>query len=195
MTSDKKRDGVRENPVTYEIYASLPDDGNRYEVADGVLELMSPGPSVPHQLISGEVQQLLNKSCKEHFLIISAPVDVILSDTEVRQPDLVMIHRSRTIVQHHGIVGSPDLIVEILSPYSRKRDKVHKMKAYARYGVPEYWVIDPASQTLEQFVLHDKTYELADLYAEDEPIRSSKATCANFTMNDIFSQIPELPEH
>lgn len=79
-----QKEQLAETPVTYEVYANLPDDGNRYEVSDGVLELMSPAPSLIHQAISYELQHKLNKSCREDYFIFNAPVDVILSDTEVR---------------------------------------------------------------------------------------------------------------
>lgn len=86
---------IKESPVTYEAYANMIDDGKRYEIADGVLELMSPSPTVTHQSICHEMQVILSTGCRSKFIILPSPIDVVLSDTEVRQPDLVMIHRSR----------------------------------------------------------------------------------------------------
>ncbi|WP_199624208.1 Uma2 family endonuclease [Paenibacillus alkalitolerans] len=182
-----------ESPVTYDVYASLPDDGNRYEVADGVLELMSPAPGTLHQVISYELQSKLNSDCRQEYIIINAPIDVILSDTEVRQPDLVMVHRSRmSLISKRGIEGVPDLVVEIMSSHSRKRDKVHKTKAYAKYGVPEYWIVDLSNYTLEQYVLKQGIYELIDVYEGEETVRSDKLACVSFSMGEIVRQLPDV---
>ncbi|MEQ4482527.1 Uma2 family endonuclease [Cohnella silvisoli] len=146
----KERDNqpiIREQQVTYDDYAQLPDDGKRYEVADGVLELMSPAPSPKHQVISYQMQTLLTNNCQLEYIIFASPVDLILSAKEVRQPDLVMVHRSRMeIITRRGIEGIPDLVAEILSPHSVKRDKQQKLKSYAAYQIPEYWIIDPANE-------------------------------------------------
>jgi Uma2 family endonuclease len=185
---------IKESPVTYEVYANLPDDGNRYEVSDGVLELMSPAPTPVHQLFSNELQVRLNQDCRNEYLIISAPVDVIFSNTEIRQPDLLMLRRDRiSIMDKRGIHGAPDLIVEILSEYSRRRDKVSKRKVYAKYGVPEYWIADLSNYTLEQYVLIEGAYDLIEVYAGDERIRSDKITCLSFSMDDLVRDLPVLP--
>ncbi len=182
---------VRESPVTYELYASMIDDGNRYEIADGVLELMSPSPSTTHQAIVFELQQLLNTSCRNEYIIFSAPLDVILSETEVRQPDLVMIHRSRmSIISNRGINGAPDLVVEVTSEHSRRRDKISKRITYARYGVSEYWIMDQSNFTLEQYVLDGNRYELVEVYNDDETIRSGVIACASFSMREILNSLP-----
>ena len=182
---------IKESPVTYEMYAEMIDDGNRYEISDGVLELMSPAPTTTHQSFVNELQYKFNVSCRNEYIIYSSPVDVILSATEVRQPDLVLIHRSRIdIIEERGINGAPDLVVEITSKHSRRRDKVQKRIAYAKYGVPEYWIIDLASFTLEQYVLDGERYELAEVYAEDETVRSNIVACAAFSMNELVQGLP-----
>lgn len=190
----KPSDRIHESLVTYEIYASMPDDGNRYEVADGRLELMSPAPTLVHQTVSSELFFRLQRDCRHEYIIIAAPVDVILSETEVRQPDLVLIRRSRTdILSKRGVNGAPDLVVEITSEFSRRRDKVHKTKAYAKYGVPEYWIVDLTNFTLEQYILHETGhYELSDVYSEDELIRSDKIACASFSMRELMQELPEI---
>lgn len=195
MEPKKKNHLIRESPMTYDEYAQMSDDGNRYEIADGVLELMSPAPSLKHQAISGQLQFTLMSSCQSEYIILSAPFDLILSDTEVRQPDLAMVHRSRlSILKNKGIVGAPDLVVEILSPSSIKRDKLQKLKAYAKYGIPEYWIVDGSNQTMEQCELVQSNFELTQIYQSEEPVRSSRIRCVNFTMNEIFSRIPDIPD-
>lgn len=186
---------VKESPVTYEMYANMVDDGNRYEISDGVLELMSPSPTFTHQSVSQELLFKLNSSCRNEYIIVSSPIDVILSDTEVRQPDLVMIHRSRmSIISNRGINGAPDLVVEITSEHSRRRDKVAKRIAYAKYGVPEYWIVDLTNFTLEQYVLEGDRYELTEVYAGDDTVHSQTVPCASFSMNGIVQSLPVPPD-
>jgi Uma2 family endonuclease len=180
-----------ESPVTYDIYANLPDDGIRYEVADGKLEAMSPGPYSLHQFVLQSLLYRLLQDCSEDYIIVIAPIDVILSDIEVRQPDLLFIHKNREhIITKRGIEGSPDLVVEISSVHSIRRDKVQKIKSYAKYAIPEYWIIDLSSQTLEQYLLEGTSYQLEELYREDEIIRSERIGCVSFTMNYLISKVP-----
>ncbi len=198
MSCDSKKDKseskniVREGPYSYEDYASL-DDGNRYELADGKLELMSPGPSVPHQIISFELQKLIAHSCEDDYFILDAPVDVILSPYEVRQPDLVVIKRERiSILSTKGVEGAPDLVIEILSPSTLKRDRRDKSLVYAKYGIPEYWVVDPEHAALEIYELDQGKYTLVDVYTGDETVASRQLPCVRFTMRALMSRIPKL---
>jgi Uma2 family endonuclease len=148
-----------------------------------------------HQYTCHEMQVILNISCRSEFIIVPSPIDVILSDTEVRQPDIVMIHLSRiSIISKRGIKGVPDLVVEITSEHSRRRDKVQKRSIYAKYHVPEYWIVDPSNFTLEQYVIVGDRYELADVYAEDDTILSKTVPCASFSMNKIVRNLPVTPE-
>ena len=187
----KKREDepiVREGPVTYDDYAAMPDDGNRYEIIDGVLEMMSPGPMTVHQGVSGELFLFL-QSCRSEYVMFLAPFDVILSRTTVLQPDILMIHRSRIeIVKPHGVEGAPDLVVEILSPSTRKRDKVVKAAAYAKHRVPEYWLVDPEARTLEQYRLDGERYELAQTYEEEDRVSSDKLPCVLFMLGELFNE-------
>jgi len=186
---------VKESPVTYEMYANMEDDGNRYEISDGVLELMSPSPLFIHQLLLGEILFRLNASCRNEFIVAVAPLDVILSDTEVRQPDLVMVHMSRThIISNRGINGAPDLVVEITSKHSLKRDKLTKLNVYAKYGVREYWIVDPSNFTLEQYELREDYYKLVDVYSSEESIRSRTAPCVSFSMDELVRSLPVPPD-
>jgi len=158
----KKETGntIKEQEVTYEAYAAMPDNGQRYEIFDGKLEMMSPGASATHQAISGTLMYTLMQSCKADYVVYHPPFDVILSEINVVQPDMMMVHRSRLgIVTERGIEGPPDLVVEIISPGSRKKDKVVKLRTYAKFGVQEYWVIDSDARTLEQYRLSGESYE------------------------------------
>lgn len=187
---DKEKLEIKEGGLTYDDYAAI-DDGNRYELAAGQLELMSPAPTVTHQLISFEMQKKISQSCETDYLILYAPVDVILSSKEVRQPDIVLVHRKRLdIVSKRGVEGSPDLVVEILSPSSLKRDKIAKIKSYALYGIAEYWIIDPNGEVLEQYILVDGRYELINIFQGNETVNSPNIPCISFTMAEIIEAIP-----
>ncbi|MCJ7842045.1 Uma2 family endonuclease [Lederbergia sp. NSJ-179] len=187
-------DLLKEKNLTYEDYASI-DDGLRYELADGQLELMSPGASVTHQMLSFEMQKVIAKSCESEYLILCAPLDVILAPKEVRQPDLILVHRQRmNIIKKHGIEGPPDLVVEILSPSSIKRDKMDKLETYALYQIPEYWIVEPQTGILEAYILQGKQYKLANIFLEDEIVTSPHIPCLSFTMAEIMDKIPDLED-
>lgn len=193
--SKKQPDRIREQPMTYDDYKDLPfEEGVRYELVDGSLQLMSPSASAGHQLIVSNLRDELKRTCEEEYIILFAPLDVILSDREVRQPDLLMIHRNRlSIITNRGVEGPPDLVAEILSPSSVKNDKISKMKSYARYNIPEYWIVDAGNDVLEQYVLEDGHYKLNNVYMDDETVRSDHIKCVAFTMKEMMSRIPHLP--
>ncbi|MDQ6419386.1 Uma2 family endonuclease [Paenibacillus sp. LHD-117] len=188
---NKHTEQIKEQQVTYEMYAEMPEDGQRYEIIDGVLELMTPGPSRTHQEVNRELEFVFMQSCRSEFLIFFAPFDVILSETNVVQPDLLMIHRSRKhIVTERGVEGAPDLVVEILSPGSRRRDRIIKSGVYEEHGVPEYWVVDAQARTLEQYRLAgDSRYALINLFEDEDRVTSDKLSCVSFVLGDIFKEI------
>lgn len=190
--SKNNRDIVKEDNLTYDDYASL-DDQNRYELAAGKLELMIPSPSTIHQLVSSEIYDKMTDSCKSDYFIFYAPIDVILSPKDVRQPDIVLVARSRIdILTNRGIEGPPDLVVEIISPSSLKRDKIDKLTTYARFKIPEYWIVDPNLGSLEQYVLTNERYELMNIFQNDEHITSQNISCISFTMKNVMDNIPRL---
>lgn len=188
MDKNKKREErIGEQPVTYEVYSAMPDDGERYEIFDGALEMMSPGPSVIHQSVSRDLLYILMQSCNSDYAMFVAPLEVILSRTNVVQPDLILVHRSRMeIVTDKAIEGAPDIVVEVLSPGSRKRDKVKKLNIYAKHAVPEYWIIDTNARTLEQYVLGGEHYTLSNLFEGDDQMASDRLPCAEFAISDLF---------
>lgn len=177
---------IKESGWTYEDYTKLPDNGNQYEIVAGILEL-KPSASTTHQRISQQLERTLLASCENEYIIIDAPMDVILSDQDTRQPDIMMIHRSRSpIIHEHAVVGPPDLVVEILSPTSVKRDRTMKLRTYAQFGVPEYWIVDPLHVTVEQYSLVQagQPYELINIYTADEYVESERIRCARFKVRD-----------
>lgn len=123
------------------------------------------------------------------------PVDLILSDRDVLQPDLVLVRRDRLdILSKKGITGIPDLVIEILSPSTLKRDKLDKLKTYARFELPEYWVVEPEQGVLEQYVLNERKYELCNLFQGPDAVTSSRLPCIRFTMEEILDSIPDIKD-
>jgi Uma2 family endonuclease len=138
---------------TYQDYLNLPED-RRYEILDGDL-LMSPSPTERHQRLLLELALILTTFVKKHQLgrVYVAPFDVVLSETDVVQPDILFVSADRaSIVGEKAVRGAPDLVVEVLSPATAERDRTVKAKLYARAGVRELWLVDPDSQTLEILV-------------------------------------------
>jgi Uma2 family endonuclease len=130
---------------TYREYALLPDDGRRHELIEGDF-YASPAPSSLHQAVSARLQHRLMTQLEDTGIaaVFNAPWDVILSDTTVVQPDLALVRASRKhLISARGMEGPPDVLVEILSPSSREQDELLKKAVYARFHVPEYWLIDP----------------------------------------------------
>ena len=196
MSEKSKREPyVSETPMTYGDYAAMPDDGFRYELVNSRLELMSPGPTSVHQFCLEAIRDVIMRSCENDYIIMYAPLDVILSETDVRQPDLLAIHRSRKeIIKLRGVFGAPDLVVEILSRGSVKRDRKEKLDTYSRYAVPEYWLIDPMGGTLEQYLPMDGALRLYEVCEGEATVVSPHLACVAFTMAQVMAQVPNITD-
>lgn len=145
---------------TYKDYAALPNDGKRYEIVDGVL-YMAPSPGRWHQKATGKLYKYLSDYIEDAGLgeVYMAPFDVELADDKTVQPDvLVILNDHLDMITENCIVGAPDLIVEVISPGSAGYDRREKQNAYARAGVPEYWLVDPAAHTIEVLSLEHHEY-------------------------------------
>jgi Uma2 family endonuclease len=144
------------------------DETERYEICDGRLISMAPAPNVYHQRIAGRLYLLLNGFVQGRELgeVLFAPVDVVLAEDNTAQPDLLFIAKENAEIAGNWIRGAPDLIVEILSPSSIRRDRYEKLEQYARFGVKEYWIVDPANQSLEILTLLDRRYVIHSSAAE-----------------------------
>lgn len=165
------RENTRAWPVegewTYEDYRQLPDDGRRYEVIRGRLHV-SPAPSYEHQLSVNELSWQLNRFVREHDLgqVLSSPFDVLLPGglTSPVQPDLMFFCKGNQ--PRHGDAsfrGIPDLLVEVLSPSTRRLDTRVKLAVYRDAGVPEVWHADPGPRTLTVYVLSEEGTSYVEL--------------------------------
>jgi Uma2 family endonuclease len=153
---------TRQTTLTYRDYEALPDDGRRYEIHDGELSV-TPAPTPQHQLVSGALFVALSAWLQAHpgGRFIYSPLDVILADTTIVQPDIVYLAPDRLDrISHRGIEGAPTLAVEVLSPSTRRIDRNIKRGLYARYRVPFLWLVDPDARTIEAFELANDRYVL-----------------------------------
>jgi Uma2 family endonuclease len=186
---------VAEAPMTYEDYARMPYDGYRYELVDMRLEVLEPSSSTSHQSYLSKLYEIMQKTCEQEYLILFSPLDVILSERDVRQPDLLAVHRGRLdIVKEAGIFGVPDLAVEILSPWSTRRDRKGKLETYQRYAVPEYWILDPPAGTLELYRYQDGLLRLHDVFtpSEQDHLTSPGLPCVSFSLSRLLESVPRF---
>jgi Uma2 family endonuclease len=144
----------------YDDFLLFPEDGKRHEIIDGD-HFITPSPNTKHQRISFKLSAAFADFLTTHRLgeAFAAPYDVVLSDEDIVEPDLLFISAARAaIITEKNIQGPPDLVVEILSAGTRKIDEVVKRKLYERYGVREYWIVDPELDTVKINRLTDQGY-------------------------------------
>ncbi len=169
-------------PYTYADYAAKPSDGRRLELIDGEFE-MTPAPATRHQTVSRRLQHELMKQLEDTGIasVFDAPIDLILSDNDVLQPDLAIVGNARArFITERGIEGPPDIVVEILSSSTRVLDRRVKSLTYARYLVPEYWMVDGDLGTIELYRLGAEKYTLEMRYD-----RASRLTTPSFPEVDV----------
>ena len=131
--------------LTYEDLLRFPDDGLRHELIDGV-HFVTASPVTRHQRILRRLTVSIENWLTGHPVgeIFFGPIDVVLSSADVVAPDLIYVSWERSqSLKDDGMFAAPDLVVEILSPSTRRRDEELKRRLYERTGVSEYWVIDP----------------------------------------------------
>ena len=143
----------------YQDYLQLPED-KRYEIIDGDL-FMVPSPNEAHQRFLVTLTNIMVNYVRKNKLgsIYCAPFDVLFSEEDIVQPDIIFVsNENRKIITKDNIKGAPDLLVEILSPGTSKRDLGIKKKLYAKNGVCEYWIVDPAQETIEVLNLKEGAF-------------------------------------
>jgi len=132
--------------LTYDDFLQFPDDGKRHELIDGE-HYVTPSPNTKHQQVSGNLHWLIRSYLERHPIgkVFYAPFDVLFSQFDVVEPDLLFVSSARLseVVTLKHVIRAPDLIVEIGSPSTRRRDETIKRRLYERSGVKEYWIVDP----------------------------------------------------
>jgi Uma2 family endonuclease len=163
----------RDVVLTYKDYEALPADGRRYEIHDGELSV-TPAPSPQHQMVTRNLFRLLDHHVRTTGIgeVLFSPIDVILSETSIVQPDLVYLDPTRLgAISRRGIEGAPTLVVEVLSPSTTLIDRSAKRQLYARHGVPYYWLVDPEGRAVEALSLGQEGYALTARVSGGEPVR------------------------
>lgn len=173
---------------TYQDYLALPDDGRRYEILAGVLNV-APSPNANHQEAVVEITTLVNlflKATGRGKLYVS-PFDVRLESGTVLQPDvLVVLSEHLDRIATNRVEGPPDLVIEVASPGTATYDRNAKLRAYERAGVPEYWIVDPGTKTIELFTLAGETYHQVGAYQEDSVVPSTVLAGIDIPVRSFF---------
>ena len=156
----------RSRPFTRRDLDRMPDDGRRYEIVDGSL-VVSPSPSRRHQRVSARLHALLADAAPQHLVALFAPIDVVLAEDTVFQPDLLVARTAEFDKPSHPV--RPVLVVEILSPSTRRIDVSLKRDRFEAAGCPSYWAVDPDAPSLTAWDLHGGRYvEVARVEGEEE---------------------------
>ena len=173
--------------LTYQDYANLEGD-ERYELLDGELILVG-SPNEDHQIASMKIGYRMYSFVEENDLgqVFHAPFDVLFTDTDVVQPDILFVSNEREHIRTPAnIQGAPDLIVEILSPSSSRRDWRDKRELYASHGVKEYWIVDPANHIVWVMLLRDGALVEQGAYGEGDTVTSTTLEGFSISLDEIF---------
>ncbi len=179
----------------YARWETLPLDGNRYEVLDGVL-YMTTSPSNYHQWIDSRLMRLVGFPLEDRGIAYSfiAPIGLLIPGAQPAQPDFLLIRHERAeIISAGRIRGVPDLIAEILSPSNPELDTATKLGIYTRAGVPEYWIVRPATRDLLLYWEPNRatgTYTHEALIAPDSHLQSTTLP-VDFAVAALFDGAPD----
>lgn len=157
---------------TYEDYRSFPQD-LRCEIIHGEVYDMTPAPTTLHQAVGFKIGYLLERhlESKGHpCRVFVAPTDVILSDQDVVQPDVLVVC-DRGKIKEAGIFGAPDVVFEVISPSTETRDRKKKRDQFERFGVKEYFMVHPERKFIEKYTLEAGIYRKPELFQDDEVFR------------------------
>ena len=168
--------GVLEPPRRWsfdELHDSIEETTQPHELWDGEL-IMSPAPSFFHQLLVGRLYRAVAQWVEPRKLgqVVMAPLDMVLTQHHVTQPDVLFIANERRAIIRDHVQGAADIVAEVMSPGSRRRDRIDKRDLYEQHGVREYWIVDPDAQTVEVFFLEGAQYALVGRWRPGESATS-----------------------
>jgi Uma2 family endonuclease len=165
---------------------TMPGDGNRYELVEGML-LVTPPPYIPHQVTAFELAKLLQPVLPVDLLLIPGPAQVTSGDRTSLEPDLSVARRSD--IARGKLTGAPLLVVEVLSPSTRSKDQVLKRSVYAEIGIPSYWIVDPVQPSVLVLELMQGTYVERDHAVADDELTVSRPAPLTFRPRDLVVEI------
>jgi len=171
---------------TYQDYLTWNDD-ERWELIDGVPYNMTPAPINKHQIVSRNLFSILFPSAQKHgFEALYVPVDVVFSEDCVVQPDIVVVN-DPSVAEKPNIQTVPELVVEILSPRTSKKDRTVKRNLYERFAVKEYLLVDLDDETIEIYRLNeDGKYGKSDIYVNKDEIELNTLPKVKIPMAKVF---------
>jgi Uma2 family endonuclease len=175
--------------LTYPELRMMPDDGKRYELIDGQV-FVAPSASEKHQRILMNLLASIHVHAKAHGLgkVYAAPFDVVFGEKTALQPDILFVSSARRgIIGPEYVLGAPDLVVEILSPYRVPYDRVTKFEQYAQNGVGEYWIIDPVAENVDVFRLEGSRYDPVGSVTGDQALETPLLPGWKMVVRDLFA--------
>lgn len=174
--------------VTYDDLAAFPDDGLRREIIDGEL-IVSPSPKTRHQRLVGRLYLALGTHIEQKGggEVFVAPFDVVLSDVNVVEPDLLFIAGDQSqILTDANVQGAPALAIEVVS--DPRMDRVRKRDLYARFGVLEYWVVDPDADRVEVYRLQARGYAKPEILEPGETLTYERLPGLKIDLAVLFAR-------
>ena len=179
-------------PLDYAAYLKLPETMRRYDIVEGVLRFLSPGPDIAHQEILRRIFLLLDGHVEKHDLgeVYFAPLDVIITKVPLhtRQPDLMYISNTRRYILQDQVCGGPDLVVEVLSPGNPLKRVQEKLRAYASVEVREAWVVDPKQKTVAVLHLRQREFLETAVFGAGRRLRSKVLPRLALPVGRIFTE-------
>jgi Uma2 family endonuclease len=178
--------GPKAGDLTYEDYLRMPV-GQRYELVEGEIRMV-PTPSARHQEVSVNIERALYRAMDSRLgRVYHAPLEVLLDEHVLMQPDIMFITESRLrIVKGPYVGGAPDLVVEILSPTTEDLDRIAKRRIYSRYGVQEYWIVDVDRKTVEVNRSQDGQLRVVETLGTMDVLKSPLLSGINIRVEDLF---------
>ena len=174
--------------VSFADLERAPEDGRRYELYDGEVFVV-PAPLPRHQVVQLLIAEMLRHFAAEHGgFAVASPIDIVFSDYDVLQPDVVFFNadRRQLVDLDRVIRHPPDLCVEVISPSTQETDRGRKMQMFARFGVPEYWIVDPRARRVEVYHLKRGSYTLLADLTGDGVIESPTIAGLAFSVAGLF---------
>lgn len=176
--------------LTYDDYCRIPEDGRRYEVIQGTL-YMAPAPFYRHQKIIGRLFVLLDQFVQSTNAgeVLIAPFDVLLSEHNVVQPDILFIAKNNlSILTEKNAQGAPDLMIEVLSKSNRRHDEVRKRKLYETFGVREYWIVDPQAESITMYSHDGDRFGVPNVFFKErnDIFKSTNLETFSCSLADVF---------
>jgi len=171
---------------TYRDYLTWPDE-ERWELIDGIAYDMSPAPNIKHQNIALNFSRILANALQGNPCVpFIAPTDVYLSEHDVVQPDIFVVC-DKTKITEKNIQGAPDLVIEILSPHTSKKDRWDKKRLYEKYGVREYILIEPEARYVERYLLGtDGRFDTGEILDAQEILRLKSLPGVEIPLWEVF---------